>query len=345
MYISRWNQRGWALPLSLKSSTRMISAIRLSGVRLIILCIVRKREVQPSLWNGIITLVFGSFSRYTLCLQLEREGHKLYKHTEKSELANTAIHSGRSTTMVSGIKPNSVINQYFHVTRTSSFRIFILLTTYNKSEKWQNLSTPTAIRFFSFTESFFLQNERGHIFYNTISKKQTLLWSFFVHSRQNLWKQSAPPRDRLQQAAACHPAWRALAVCETRTSTNTAPTSHPRSQSDFSYEIERYSAPWLWRCRRTQARNHKAPSVFEGKLCPAASRPTSTRAVPVLSLTIPAWTPSRIWAKPHSLKISNGLAIQLGENSLWTMFVTQTDSISSFMFYWKSGKRDALLCR
>ena len=38
-----------SLPLSLKSSTRMISAIRLSGVRLIILCMVRKSEVQPSL--------------------------------------------------------------------------------------------------------------------------------------------------------------------------------------------------------------------------------------------------------------------------------------------------------
>ena len=35
------------------------------------LCMVRRREVQPSLWNGIMMLVFGSLSRYILCLQLE----------------------------------------------------------------------------------------------------------------------------------------------------------------------------------------------------------------------------------------------------------------------------------
>lgn len=63
----------WVLPLSLKSSTRMISAIRLSGVRLMMLWIVRKSEVQPSLWNGMMMLVFGSVSKYTLCLQLQRQ--------------------------------------------------------------------------------------------------------------------------------------------------------------------------------------------------------------------------------------------------------------------------------
>lgn len=65
-----------SLPLSLKSSTRMISSIRLSGVRLIILCMVRRREVQPSLWNGIMMLVFGSLSRYILCLQLGEIGEE-----------------------------------------------------------------------------------------------------------------------------------------------------------------------------------------------------------------------------------------------------------------------------
>lgn len=65
----------WALPLSLKSSTRMISAIRLSGVRLMMLWMVRRSDVQPSLWNGMMMLVLGSVSKYTLCLQLQRQGN------------------------------------------------------------------------------------------------------------------------------------------------------------------------------------------------------------------------------------------------------------------------------
>lgn len=59
------------IPLSLKSSTSTISAISSGGERLRTLCTVRRREDHPSLWNGIITLVFGSFSRYSLFLQLD----------------------------------------------------------------------------------------------------------------------------------------------------------------------------------------------------------------------------------------------------------------------------------
>lgn len=64
----------------------------------------------------------------------------MYEHNEKSKSAYPAIHLGHSTIMVSGIKSNSVIKQHFHVTITSSFKIFILLTTYNKFEQLQNLS-------------------------------------------------------------------------------------------------------------------------------------------------------------------------------------------------------------
>lgn len=182
----------------------MISAIRLSGVRLIILCIVRKREVQPSLWNGIIMLVFGSFSRYTLCLQLEREEHKLYEHTAKSELANTAIHSGRSATMVSGIKPNSVTNQYFHVTRTSSFRIFALLTTYNKSERRQNLSTPTAIRlFFLHRKLFPAKWKRTYLLQHYFQKTNPLMILFCPYQTKFVKAVCYTKRQRQTPADSC----------------------------------------------------------------------------------------------------------------------------------------------
>lgn len=60
------------LPLSLKSSTSTISAISSGGERFRTLCTVLSSDDHPSLWNGIITLVLGSFSRYSLLLQLER---------------------------------------------------------------------------------------------------------------------------------------------------------------------------------------------------------------------------------------------------------------------------------
>lgn len=82
-----------SLPLSLKSSTRMISSMRLSGVRLIILCMVRRREVQPSLWNGIMMLVFGSFSRYILCLQLGEIGEEKDVQCKTVSTDHAAVYS------------------------------------------------------------------------------------------------------------------------------------------------------------------------------------------------------------------------------------------------------------
>lgn len=77
------------LPLSLKSSTSTTSATSSGGERFRTLCTVRSREDQPSLWNGMITLVFGSFSRYSLFLQLgtDRASQKVLpehtRHTKK----------------------------------------------------------------------------------------------------------------------------------------------------------------------------------------------------------------------------------------------------------------------
>lgn len=68
MGMSQTNQ-----PLSLKSSTSTISATSSGGERFRTLCTVLSREDQPSLWNGIITLVLGSFSRYSLFLQLDTD--------------------------------------------------------------------------------------------------------------------------------------------------------------------------------------------------------------------------------------------------------------------------------
>lgn len=82
-----------SLPLSLKSSTRMISSIRLSGVRLITLCMVRRRVVQPSLWNGIMMLVFGSLSRYILCLQLGEIGEEKDVQYNTVSTDHTAVYS------------------------------------------------------------------------------------------------------------------------------------------------------------------------------------------------------------------------------------------------------------
>lgn len=83
-----------SLPRSLKSSTRMISSMRLSGVRLIILCMVRRREVQPSLWNGIMMLVFGSLSRYILCLQLGERGEEKDVQCNAVSTDHAAVYSG-----------------------------------------------------------------------------------------------------------------------------------------------------------------------------------------------------------------------------------------------------------
>lgn len=80
------------LPLSLKSSTSTISATSSGGERFRTLCTVRSREDHPSLWNGIITLVFGSFSKYSLFLQLDtdRASQRVLPDTPKKHPKHTS---------------------------------------------------------------------------------------------------------------------------------------------------------------------------------------------------------------------------------------------------------------
>jgi len=51
------------IPIELKSSTKMISWSSDFGDLFITLWIVRKRVDQPSLWNGMMTEVFGKRDR------------------------------------------------------------------------------------------------------------------------------------------------------------------------------------------------------------------------------------------------------------------------------------------
>lgn len=74
-------KREWAeqpsllVPLSLKSSTRMISAMSCGGERLRTLWTVRSRDDQPSLWKGMMMLVVGRSSAYSFVLQLHTHTH------------------------------------------------------------------------------------------------------------------------------------------------------------------------------------------------------------------------------------------------------------------------------
>lgn len=65
-------------PLSLASSTKMISFRSERGERLITLHTVRNSVVQASLWNTITIEVVGSFGGYCFFLQL-RDGRERAK--------------------------------------------------------------------------------------------------------------------------------------------------------------------------------------------------------------------------------------------------------------------------
>ncbi len=58
------------LPLLLKSSTNIISCMRLSGDLFSTLCTVRFNVDSASLWNGMTTEAFGSLAKYLMSLHL-----------------------------------------------------------------------------------------------------------------------------------------------------------------------------------------------------------------------------------------------------------------------------------
>lgn len=61
------------LPLSLKSSMRIISSSRRGGVLFITLCTVLNNVDQASLWKQIITLLLGKWMGYFLLLHLKEK--------------------------------------------------------------------------------------------------------------------------------------------------------------------------------------------------------------------------------------------------------------------------------
>lgn len=54
---------------------------------------VLSREDQPSLWNGMIILVFGRFSRYSFCLQLQKRKNERVRLRQANTTVSTyALH-------------------------------------------------------------------------------------------------------------------------------------------------------------------------------------------------------------------------------------------------------------